>query len=188
MQATATELKGQRVKLTQTDDTEVYGVLRGVTSEKIWINEVGIPVGDIAGIEPAPLVCSNCHRSVLRLFAETGEPLVARTDGFCADCYRRAAARRPAHQEPCVVCGAPGIRNPNSREKEFLCVVHHAKTGRGLAVHPSVPVIAECSTEDVTSDKHVWGQVRGSRFRCIRCKRAEKWDPELLAEMMKDQL
>lgn len=188
MHDTATQLKGQRVKVRQTDATELYGVLKGVTSEKIWVEEVGIPIPEIADIEAAPLFCSNCHRSTFRLFDEAGAPLVARTDGLCADCYRAVAARRPAHQEPCVVCGAPGIRNPRSREKEFLCVTHHAETGRGLAVHPSVPVIAECATEDVTSDKHEWTQVRGARFRCIRCRRAEKWDSELLAQMMKNRV
>lgn len=187
MYATPTELKGHRVRLTQNDKTEVYGILKGITSEKIWIEEVGVPTSEIENIEAAPLFCSNCHASVFRLFAADGASVVNRTEGLCADCYRAVAARRPAHQEPCVVCGAPGIRNPRSRKKEFLCVTHHAGTGEGLAVHPSVPVIAECTTEDVTSDKHEWGQVRGARFRCIRCQRAEKWDAELLAERNRDR-
>lgn len=190
MHATATpaELKGQRVKLTKNDDTTIFGLLKGVTSEKIWIEETGVPVQDISSVEAAPLFCSRCHRPALRLFDAEGTALDGRTDGLCAACYRAEAHRRPAHQEPCVKCGAPGIRNPRSREKEFLCVVHHAETGRGLAVHPSVPVIAVCATEDVASDKHEWQQVRGARFRCTRCRRAEKWDPELLAERMRDRL
>lgn len=181
MQATISELKGQRVQVTFLgDDENLTGVLEGVTSETLFLR--GVPAGitrtDVADVTPAPLFCANCARSAFRLF-----------DELCADCYRAEAAQAPKSAEPCEVCGAPGVRNMKVRRLQFLCAEHHAETGDGLLVHPSAAAtIAACATEDVDSPMHEWGQVRGARFRCIRCKRAEKWDSELLAEMMKDRL
>lgn len=169
----AEPLKTRRVRVLLTGDHEVTGILKGVTSEKLWINEDGYAVTSVVSIAPAPLFCSACGTSVNRL-----------TDDMCASCYRISARDKSAPVMSCENCGKPGaVRNPRTRRMEFLCVTCHAGTGEGLLVHPGAPVVADCTTEDVTSDKHEWGHVRGIRFRCVRCRRAEKFDSDLLAEL-----
>lgn len=179
MQVTSTlePLRNTRVRVVLADESEIFGVLRGITDERLFVDEEPVTRADITEISAAPLYCSSCGDSVFRVF-----------DGLCASCTREIAKRRPRPVEACEVCGeTPAFRSPSAGgKKPFLCINHHAEAGT-LKVHPSVPVMAECAYEDVKSEKHEWGQVRGARFRCIRCKRAEKWDPGLLAELMKDQ-
>ena len=174
---TITDLKGKRVRVVTSGPTHT-GVLQGVTDNLLWLagESEGILRSTVALVAAAPLYCSGCE----------GETNVLHDD-LCASCYRNAAAKQPAHREPCSRegCDKPGIRNPRSGGAgEFLCVLHHAESGQGLAVHPAhADVIAECATEDVSSDKHEWQQVKGSRFRCVRCRTAEKFDSSLLAAL-----
>lgn len=178
---TIKDLKQQRVKVTLSaadgQQGDHFGVLRGVTSEKIWIDDRPFPVEQVLDVEAAPLYCANCGKSTMLLH-----------DGVCASCYREGARQKQAHQEPCEVCGSPGIRDVKNRSSSrFLCAVHHAESGNGLAVHPFRGPVAPCATQNVDSPLHEWAQVRGARFRCIRCKKAEKWDSELLAQIMRSR-
>jgi hypothetical protein len=173
--STLEPLRNTRVRVEKIDSSEIFGVLRGITDEKIFINEEPILRAEIDKVDPAMLVCSNCHRAQNRLASD---------GNLCASCYREEAKRQPAFQEPCAVCGRPGVRNIRKRNSEFLCAQHHAEAGSDLVIHPAAGgLLASCATDDVTSDRHEWGQVRGARFRCVRCKKAEKYDPELLAEL-----
>lgn len=167
------ENRGRRVRVTFHDDSSHEAVLEGATAEKIFFagESQGVDRDQIAAIQPVTLTCSRCHRNVTRLF-----------DGLCADDFREDARRKPVPREPCAVCGAAGIREPGTNE--FLCAQHHAEAGNKLRMnHSASNVLAECYTDDVNSSRHEWGQVRGARFRCVRCQTAEKWDPELLKEL-----
>jgi hypothetical protein len=179
---TTRSLRGQRVRVTKhTADGQdaVYGVLQGATGKTIWV--AGLPID----VEAAPLMCSTCHRTATRLFVDDGRPTaVDGGPGVCAECYRKLAARRPASQEPCETpgCGGPGIRNPGT--DVFLCTRCHAQAKSHLVLHGGANVVlAQCATEDVSSPWHVWERVRGARFRCVRCRTAEKYDPGLLKEL-----
>lgn len=175
---TMRELIGQRVKITFIGAGDhLYGTLSGVGEEALRLaGQIGgITLTDVDTVEPAPIYCESCGKSALQLF-----------DSLCASCYRQEAARRPTPQEPCGVCGGPGVRQPGT--DVFLCTTHHAEAGNTLRIGAGQSaVLAECATEDVTSPKHEWGQVRGARFRCIRCRNAEKWDSELLAQISLNQ-
>lgn len=175
---TPRELLNRRVKVSFTDDRDaVYGTLSGLGDEQLRLagDIHGIPLAEVNTIEHAPLFCAACGVSTLRLF-----------DEICASCYRTEAAKRPTPQEPCEVCGAPGIREPGT--DQFMCTTHHAEAGHALRIGAGQSaILAECATEDVTSDKHEWGQVRGARFRCIRCRQAEKWDSELLHQLIAER-
>lgn len=167
-------LRDKRVRVLMNDTTEKFGVLRGITSERLFIGEDPVQLEDVLLVDPAPLTCANCGDDVVKL-----------TDGLCASCYREAAKRRPKPIEACEECGRkPAFRSPSSGAMPFLCTDCHAKRGT-LKMHPAVPTVAECLYEDVTSPMHQWQQIRGARFRCIRCKRAEKYDPALLTELEK---
>lgn len=183
--ATLSQLRGQRVCVVtraETGQAKIYGVLKGVNTKTIWLGDVPIDLDLAVSVEAAPLVCSSCHREANRLFADDGWPILINVPGLCAECYRKLAARRPPVQEPCEVCGGPGVRNPGT--DQFLCTRHHAQSGSHLVLHGGAnAVLAECATEDVSSPKHVWASVRGARFRCIRCRSVEKHDPELLKSL-----
>jgi hypothetical protein len=169
----AVDLRGKRIKIQRIDGDAPTGVLRGITPDALWLDETKIWTSEIQSVSEAPLHCANCGANVLKLF-----------DGYCASCYREAAKKQPRPVEECEVCGAkPAFRSPSAGgDMPFLCTIHHAERGT-LKVHPANPVMADCTTEDVSSPKHEWQQVRGARFRCIRCLRAEKWDTELLADI-----
>lgn len=167
--------RGKRVRITFHDGDTHTGVLDGVTSEQIFFAGEGGGVirTEIRSIQLAPLVCSVCGRETNRLF-----------DNMCADDYRRTAARRPPVREVCDEdeCDAPGTLIPGT--SLFLCAHHQAQSGRSVRLPSgSAEVRADCALEDVSSSKHVWRQARGARFRCIRCRTAEKWDPALLKEL-----
>lgn len=165
--------RGKRIRITFHDGETHSGQLEGATAELIYFagEGGGVTRTEIQRIELAPLVCAVCGRETNRLFED-----------MCADDYRAAAQRKPMPREPCAVCGAAGIREPGTND--FLCAQHHAEAGNKLRMnHSASNVLAECYTEDVNSSKHEWGQVRGARFRCVRCQTAEKWAPELLKEL-----
>jgi hypothetical protein len=164
-------MRGSRVTVTRLDGSEIVGVLQGLTADTCWVDLTGVPLDQVEKFELTPLFCSNCLGPTITLF-----------DELCAGCYRKAARLKPTPQEPCEQgCGRAGVRNPGT--DEFLCPTHHAEAGNRLQLHgEAINLIAECYTDDVTSNRHEWGQVRGARFRCIRCRKAEKWDTELLRE------
>lgn len=169
--------RGKRIRITFHDGESHTGQLEGATAEMIYFAGEGGGVirTEIQSIELAPLVCSVCGRETNRLFED-----------MCADDYRKAAQRRPTPQEPCEICGDPGIRAPG--DNRFLCVTHHADAGNKLRLTPGTSaVIATCATEDVESPNHDWRQVRGARFRCVRCLTAEKWDPALLKDLQSER-
>lgn len=171
-------LRGKRVTITFHDDETHTGVLEGATSELLYFTGEGGGVirTEIREIALDPLVCSACGRESNRLF-----------EGLCADDFRSNARRQAIPREPCAVCGDAGIRNPGS--DVFLCTRHHAEAGNSLRIAVgSSAALADCLTEDVSSPKHDWKQVRGgARFRCVRCRTAEKYDPDLLKQIMRER-
>lgn len=168
-------LRNKRVTVTDTKGNAVTGQLRGITPDLLWLDEQPVPRQSIAELKHDPQYCARCGEEAFRLF-----------DGLCAADTRKLAKTLPPVREPCEVCGAAAIRNPGT--DEFLCMNHHAERGNRVQLSTGDSgAMASCRTEDVSSPLHEWGQVRGARFRCIRCHYAEKYDVDLLKQIRSAQ-
>lgn len=164
-------LRNKRVTVTDRAGRSFTGQLRGITPDTVWVAEQPVPRRAITAVEHSPLYCATCGQESLTLY-----------DGLCAADTRKNARTQPIVREPCEVCGEAGIRNPGTNQ--FLCMQHHAEAGNHLKLTVgNTPALASCLTEDVSSPNHEWEQVRGARFRCIRCQRAEKYDVSLLNDL-----
>lgn len=165
------ELRNKRVTITETDGATHTGQLRGITPTTYWLGEVPVSREKVSSVQHDPQYCSACGTESLRLF-----------NGLCATDTRKLAKTLPPVREPCEVCGDAAVRNPGTNE--FLCMIHHAERGNAVRLSTGDSgAMASCRTEDVSSSLHEWGQVRGARFRCIRCHSAEKYDPDLLKQI-----
>lgn len=156
-------LVGQRVRV-----GEVEGILRGRRDEAWLLQDLAQAslVLEIEGeIEDASLVCLSCE----------GRFPLLQDGGVCAMCYRRQARlkqRRGPKVSSCMRCKRLGAyRNPRlDRSGLVMCEACWAATGMPLAERVSGPQpLADCVGQPDGDPRHLWEQVRASRWRCVGC-------------------